>query len=508
MHTSLPFIKSQNMLILTPADSQFHQRLQWAAQLYRANPAIEVSIIADQNHMAQQKKALRIEDRRWEEGQNPMLPNIDLKHADKIDAKDLKLAVGRPRMAPFVVYIYLCIRGQWGGIKSQEAKTLQDESTTLMLFLQQYGLKRPGSSTILDNLNVLSEKTLEVIFKTQTSYIIGEGLDDFNELTIDSTAVKGNTSWPTESSILMRLTKRIYHIGSHLDYFGIENIQERNFPKLIQEMKTLNTTIAFECGKKDSESKRKVHYKALLKKATSAKGKFDKELIKLDANVAQLNILPSKQKQLSQLIDIMKEDTRNLQKVIEYCSLRVMENKKTPSAEKVVSMSDKNVSCIVKGGRVPVFGYKPQLGRSKQGFISCLITPEGNASDSGQLDAVIKKHVSNTQVVPSNVSTDDGYANTAIRDEWLGNNVTVFSTSGSKGKRLTPEKEWDSEIYCETRNNRSAVESLMFCLKYGFHFGQVMRRGIENVRKELLEKVLAYNFDRIRVIQRRLQLSS
>ena len=39
--------------------------------------------------------------------------------------------------------------------------------------------------------------------------------------------------------------------------------------------------------------------------------------------------------------------------------------------------------------------------------------------------------------------------------------------------------------------------SLMYTIKYGFDFGRVARRGLENVRAELLEKVLAYNFCRL-----------
>ncbi len=61
---------------------------------------------------------------------------------------------------------------------------------------------------------------------------------------------------------------------------------------------------------------------------------------------------------------------------------------------------------------------------------------------------------------------------------------------GRLGKKMTPIEEWESEIYLESRNGRSAAESLMFHLKHRFHFGQVMRRGIENVRAELLEKAL------------------
>ena len=72
-----------------------------------------------------------------------------------------------------------------------------------------------------------------------------------------------------------------------------------------------------------------------------------------------------------------------------------------------------------------------------------------------------------------------------------------MSINGSKGKKITPAADWDSEAYAVARDDRSAVESLMYTIKYGFDFGRVARRGLENVRAELLEKVLAYNFCRL-----------
>ena len=89
------------------------------------------------------------------------------------------------------------------------------------------------------------------------------------------------------------------------------------------------------------------------------------------------------------------------------------------------------------------------------------------------------------------------------KDEFRGvlsrfaSGVTVVSISGSKGKKITPVADWDSEAYAVARDDRSAVESLMFTIKYRFDFGRVARRGLENVRAELLEKVLAYNFCRM-----------
>ncbi len=101
------------------------------------------------------------------------------------------------------------------------------------------------------------------------------------------------------------------------------------------------------------------------------------------------------------------------------------------------------------------------------------------------------------------VSADDGYASAKGRDELLGMGVKTLSMSGAKGKKLTDPEDWDSDAYRDARRNRSAVESLMFTIKDGFEFGELARRGIDAVRNELLEKVLAYNCCRIIVMKKR-----
>lgn len=163
----------------------------------------------------------------------------------------------------------------------------------------------------------------------------------------------------------------------------------------------------------------------------------------------------------------------------------------------MLSIADPDVGFIAKGGREPVVGYKPQLGRSGGGFVTGLIVPQGNAADSGQLVPMFEQVSARTGVVPETVSVDDGYASGEGRDDLLEGGVNVVSSSGSKGKHITPPADWDNLEYVAARDGRSAVESLMFTLKHGFDFGRVARRGIENVRAEMTEKVLAYNFCRM-----------
>ena len=162
-------------------------------------------------------------------------------------------------------------------------------------------------------------------------------------------------------------------------------------------------------------------------------------------------------------------------------------------AEKKLSVSDPDVGFIAKGQRVPVIGYKPQVARSGAGFITGLLLPKGNAADSNKLVPMVDDVVRRTTVVPKVLSVDDGYASAANLAAMKARGIEVISINGSKGRALTAPADWDSDEYALARDQRSAVESLMFTLKQGFDFGEVARRGLAAVYGELLEKALAYN---------------
>jgi IS5 family transposase len=185
-----------------------------------------------------------------------------------------------------------------------------------------------------------------------------------------------------------------------------------------------------------------------------------------------------------------------LKQVISACEARVLRDEKVPISEKILSVSDPDAGYISKGQRESVIGYKPQIARSGAGFITGLLLPKGNAADSGQLVPMVNQVVARTGVVPTVVTVDDGYAsaeNVRTLKETPGIQIPIISINGAKGRALTAEADWASDDYADARNLRSAVESLMFTLKQGFHFGEVARRGLSAAYAELLEKALAYN---------------
>ena len=106
------------------------------------------------------------------------------------------------------------------------------------------------------------------------------------------------------------------------------------------------------------------------------------------------------------------------------------------------------------------------------------------------------------------MSVDDGYSSSKNRKVLKGMGIEIVSIGGSKGKKITPEIEWDSPEYQQARNARSAVESIVFVLRYKFHLESFSRRGLDGVMAELTEKVIAHNFWRIAYLRRKHKLLS
>jgi IS5 family transposase len=206
---------------------------------------------------------------------------------------------------------------------------------------------------------------------------------------------------------------------------------------------------------------------------------------------------------LQKVGDTIRNGLGDAARVLEYSRNRVLHGIGVEAGVKILSLSDGDVAFIQKGDRLPVIGYKPQIARTGNGFLAALSVSPGNTADVTALQPLLGESIRRTGVVPTTVSTDDGYSSRANRLALQQLGVVNISFSGAKGQRLTPEGEWDSEALSEARRERSAIESMMFVLKHDYLFGRMRRRGIEGVRAEMLAKVIAFNFERMILVRQR-----
>lgn len=498
--TVIPFRPARKLVPLLP-DSDLSRLASEGYALAGTEPRILMMIDRDRDAYALLKKKERVDDQAWLMSRGTSLPGFDVAVSDGW-ADDLELLTGRPRMPAELVLIFILLRGYFGGFKDRKTAMLLLESKTLEIVLTGLGLSLPGLSTILDNVNAISAETLEFILDAQIRDALAKDLDAFKELTVDSTGVEANSTWPTDSGIIAGLAARGEHLLRGLAELGVSLKLPGVVGKLVTDMEGLHKQIQLSSGKRDGAQKRKKFYRKLIKLAKKVRQILWMALERGDVKARSLELMPSMRMRLMARLESIEVDLENLALATQNAASRILSGEQVSADEKVLSLSDPSAAMIVKGGREPLLGYKPQIARSGDGLVTAVVVPEGNAADSGQLRIVVDASIKRTGVVPSVLSLDDGYTNGADRDYYIGLGIAVVSFSGSKGKRLIPSDEYESKPYADARSNRSAVESTIFTLKHNHDMGRVMRRGIANVRRELLEKAIAHNFFRMIALTR------
>ncbi len=148
-------------LLLAPTDTKMAKILEEAVELIKKYPGIIERIKEDLKLDAKKSKLPRLLDRCWEEDQTLPLPleEILASGRDELVAFDLELKVGRPRLKAEVVYIFLALRGCYGSVCGESSWDRFADSMTLRYYLEPYMNRLPGRTTVLENLNAVSEET-------------------------------------------------------------------------------------------------------------------------------------------------------------------------------------------------------------------------------------------------------------------------------------------------------------------------------------------------------------
>src|SRR4029077_20983519 len=496
--------RPRQLVFLTPVDSQLNDFLNEIHQIALFEPSIVECIDEDLDLHAKKKKLLRLADAEFLASQTLDLPKLELQLRE-LQIDRIQLEIGRPRTDAYIVYLFLMLRGFNGGCKNQHARLLLEESITLRLWLEHLGLELPPASTLSDNLNAVSNQTRALIHQVQMRSILEQHLDDFPKSFIHSPPVEANTERPTDSTLLVRLIARVCTTGSNLHRWDLPDMNQIGLLEQQEELRRMSQQIHFLNGKARGAAKRKKVYFQLLRRVRRLRKRLLRDLESVRRNLeCRVDLPPSRRLMAQAVLCLRAEDLAALEQAADVCERRVLEQEKVPVAEKIISLSDSDASFIVKGGWNTVVGYRPQLARSGRGFVTALVLPRGNAADSPHLVTMVKEQITNTGVIPSMASADDGYTRQQGGEEVLGLGLKVVSISGAKGKKLIEAQQWKSRPYRQARAERSGIESLVFTLKEGFEFGEMARRTHENVLAEMLEKMLAYNIFQIIRVRKKL----
>jgi len=465
-------------------------------------------IEADIDRAAKEQKKRRILDRQWQVEQTLPLFEDGVSTLDQLrslNAAELVLGVGRlRRLDGEAVFLFGLCRGLLGSITDQAAVDRLRDSTMVHDYLAARGLRLPSPNCIWAYLNAVSPATHDYLDAAMIRSVAGQKLDDMSQVTIDSFAVSANTAWPTDSSLLLKLLCRAFTVGSRMqEQYGVPGFSAAYVPDWLAEMKSLDFRISCTCGKPNAKPTVEALYRELLQKAVKIIERLGRQVQALEPVWQGRLYKPSVQRRYEEAIGTIFDCLGQAICICEYAEKRISEGDSRPAAEKILSISDRMAAYIKKGGREAIIGYKPQILRTGNGFITVAELRVGNPNDASRFLPVVEEHIAKTRVVPGTAGSDDGYTGARVRADLQGLGIAVVSMNGSKGKKLIPELEWESAEYVAARNARSAVESAIWVLRCKFSLYRFTRRGLEAVRAELQEKVLVYNLWRCALLRRR-----
>lgn len=506
--TLTSLIDVRNRILAMP-DTELRDIVIEAWRLIEKTPVILEYIQQDLDHAALAGKQERIAENIDRASHCPLLPDMPAVAVDEVRAypsENLTLGSGRPRLLDAeAVFILAMCRAHLDSVTSKQALDRIHDSMTLRGYFEARGIPMPSRTTMHTWLNCLSKSTYEAIYNAQMVSVLEDGLDTFDSVTADSFSVWADTAWPTDSAMIHGLLNRVWTRAAKLFEAGLSTFSRGWVPLWLERIHDLERKIAFSCGKPGSRRKMRRLYRRLYDFAEKTLVRLDRQFEQLlPAWHDQLASLPFKTKERTEeCIDSIFLDLASAARVVAYSRDRVLENRNTHTSNKVLSLSDNDAAYIKKGGREAVIGYKPQIMRSRNGFVTAFELQKGNPADSARLVPLTEQHIERCHTIPHTVSVDDGYSSAGNRKKLRELGVKTISMNGAKGRNVTPEQEWESEEYEQARDDRSAVESQVFTLRYKFHLYTFSRRSLGNVQAELYEKVIAHNLWRAAQLRKR-----
>ena len=494
-------ISVQGSLFPVLEESNFSDTILLGIEHFRSKPELAELISKDQDRHGLEKKQIREADAKFE--RDKLLANQPELLSDNQDSQlqePTKLLRTKSRMDPEVVFIFVLVRAYLGGIKAERHAMFIKDSKFLDALLRQYGhSKCPATSTILDQLNLLSMETTEALIKSTVQLASQEF--DIKKIYFDSTRIAADSAWPTESQTIMKLIQRARNGFLLLREQDINVNLPSYVDQEIDDIKSAAKSIALGMGKKDAIKKRKELYREISKSGSKLIRALNDAQSRIESKARHLK--PSLKLWAESISEYIQVDLSNAELCIQNAKTRVLKGEKVPNESKVLSLSDPDAEMISKGSKPTIFGYKPQVARSERGFIVGLIVPQGASSDQSMGLPIAEQAIANTGVIPKAVSFDDGYTDSKLLEALKELSIEQVSFSGAKGKKLLPEEDYQSRTFQKLRNERSWVESTMAILKDFFDLHRFHRRGLEAVTQEIQAVACFHNLSLIAKLRKK-----
>jgi IS5 family transposase len=373
------------------------------------------------------------------------------------------------------------LRQQRGFSFEQLAFHLSD-SVTYRTFTRLPAHLSPSRSCLQSTIRSITPETLERAHQVLTRSLLDTGIASLDKLRIDSTVVASTIAPPSDRQLLGDAVRVISRLLA-------KSKAETGLKIRFTDQRKASKPLAFRIFNVKKATKDEL-YPELLKIVRRVVKQADRGQQQVTDSAG--TSAPRQKKWLGALAHYRDLASR----VIEQTERRVIQGKRVPSSDKIVSLFEPHTDIIVKGFRDVQYGHKINLSTEVRGFITALTIEEGNPSDKALFLPVLDYHRCVLGKRPRSVVADGGYASQAnvAAGRAMGLKHVVFHKPVGVSLTAMGVK---SKTFTALRHFRAGIEGNISELKRAFGATKATWKGHDGFRAFVWASALSYNLVRL-----------
>jgi len=439
----------------------------------KRDPQMSVFHVIPRNEIGKELEAIsKIID------ENPEI--LDQVQCDLVGMKNAE--TGRTGMTAEQVFRCAILK-QYRNLTYEELAFHLEDSKSFRAFAKLRFAQKPSPSTLQENVKALSEVAWEAANRMVLEYARREDLEKGRTIRLDSTAVETDIHYPTDSSLLVdgvRVITRLLIAGKGCSPPPAYCFADHRRVVKKRALKILNTK---------KESVRKQCYRDLLEIAVRVRG-YAIEAIRVFDGFSSPDFLETIRAR--GVAEELRQVVETFDKVMAQTRRRVLEGKKVPANEKVVSFFEVHTDIIEKGNRETTYGHKLFVVGGDSGLILDCMIERGNPADSAMFLPLLDRQQGLYRKPPRQVAADGGFASQDNLREAKEKGISDVSFSKRRGIPVL-EMVRSSWVYKKLRNFRAGIEANISVLKRAFGLTRCTWSGWAGFKQYVRSAIVSYN---------------
>jgi transposase, IS5 family len=383
-------------------------------------------------------------------------------------------------------------------IKNWDLRELRDriaDGYVLRLFADFRGDQTvPKHDAFCRSFNRLTPQTMRSVNDFVVQAAVDLGLEDGDQLRVDSTVVQSHIHHPTDSTLLwdvVRVLTRLVHrlfeaLGRAVRRFSNRTRAARRRMQEIQRM-----------SPQQRHAQQTSKYRQLVTLSEEVVAAARAVLARTEkAGSAD----PLQQARIRGLRQQIEHFCRLADRVLDQTRRRLFCGEKVPAEEKLYSIFEDHTD-IIKRGKVqtPVeFGHKVLLAESARGLISYYEVLNGNPPDEQHLQPVLENHRETFGHVPESVGADRGFFSEQNLETCKKQGVKMPSIPQRGGQKSPERTAYEkSAAFKKMQRFRAGIEGRISVLFRGRGMKRCLKHGRARFEVFVGGAVLANNLLRI-----------